>query len=193
MKNIILIGGIHGVGKNFMLSRTKFLNPINHLTASEVLKWNKISKNPHDKKVVSISNTQALLLYNLKKIIQKDQIYLLDGHLTLLNKDGDVERIPQETVTQINPKALIIKTADPNIILKRLEERDNTIWTLDKITHMQQEEIKYAQELSSVLGINLYILDDNQEDKLCEIVNLELKNHLVAENLLPKHKNTLIK
>lgn len=192
MQNIILIGGIHGVGKNFMLKRTKFLNPINHLTASEVLKWSEVSKNPHDKKVVSISNTQDLLLHNLKKIVKENETYLLDGHLTLLNKAGEVERIPQETIIQINPKALIVKTAHPAIILKRLEERDNTLWDLDKIIHMQQEELAYAKEMSSLLGINLYILEDDQEDKLGKINNFELENHLKTKNETPKYKNTLI-
>ena len=159
-----------------MLNRAKFSHPINHLTASEVLNWNEVSKNPNDKKVVSISNTQELLLHNLKKIIKEDESYLLDGHLTLLNKDEKIERIPQETFIQINPKVLIVKTANPNLILKRLKERDNAVWNLDKIIQMQHEEITYAQEISSVLGIKLYILDDNQEDKLCEIVNSELKN-----------------
>jgi len=44
MKNIIFIGGIHGVGKGTLCE--KVCNDLNllHLSASEVLKWEEISE-----------------------------------------------------------------------------------------------------------------------------------------------------
>ena len=130
MKNIIFFAGIHGVGKNFMLNNVKFSQPINHLSASEVLKWKEINDNPNDKKVSSISKTQDLLVTNLRKIIQDDQYYILDGHFTLLNKDGKIERIPENTFFQINPRAVIVKIADPTIVCERLKKRDNKEWDI---------------------------------------------------------------
>ena len=90
MENLFFLAGIHGVGKNFMLNKVKFLLPINHLSASEVLQWKEINDNSHDKKVSSISKTQDLLVTNLKKIVKNDRYYILDGHFTLLNKDGKI-------------------------------------------------------------------------------------------------------
>lgn len=35
-------------------------------------------------------------------------------------------------------------------------------------------------------------IDDNQEDKLSEIVNFESKSHLASKNLTPEYKNPTI-
>lgn len=176
MKNIIFLAGIHGVGKNFMLDKIKFSKPIIHLSASEVLKWNKISENPSDKKVSSISSTQNLLIENLKKIVKNKQYYLLDGHLTLLNKAGKIERIPEDTFFKINPISIIVKTAEPKSIYERLKQRDNREWEINKIISMQNEEIKYAKEIALKLDIPFYQIGDNQEDFLISIINSELQN-----------------
>lgn len=176
MKNIVFFAGIHGVGKNFILNNARFSKHITHLTASDVLKWKEISDNPDDKKVVSISDTQDALITNLKKIVKKNQYYILDGHLTLLNKEGKIERIPEETFFKINPRILIVKTAEPTIIQNRLKQRDNKEWDIDDITLMQDEEITYAKDIASKLNIPFYQLGDNQEELLNSIINLELQN-----------------
>ena len=43
MKNIIFIGGVHGVGKGNICQNIKLNLNIIHLTASEVLNWKDIS------------------------------------------------------------------------------------------------------------------------------------------------------
>lgn len=176
MENLFFLAGIHGVGKNFMLNKVKFLLPINHLSASEVLQWKEINDNSHDKKVSSISKTQDLLVTNLKKIVKNDRYYILDGHFTLLNKDGKIERIPENTFFQINPRAVIVKIADPAIIWERLKKRDNKDWNIDDIILMQNEEISYAKDIALKLNIPFYLLEDNQENLLISIINFELQN-----------------
>ena len=176
MKNIIFFAGIHGVGKNFILNNVRFSKPITHLTASDVLKWKEISDNPDDKKVVSISDTQDILITNLQKIVKDNQYYILDGHLILLNKNGKIERIPEETFFKINPKVLIVKTAEPTDIQQRLRQRDNKEWDISNITLMQEEEIAYAREIALKLDIPFYQIEDNQEDLLISIINSELQN-----------------
>ena len=117
-----------------------------------------------------------MLIQNLKKIVKNDQYYILDGHLTLLNKEGKIERIPEETFFKINPRILIVKTAEPTIIQNRLKQRDNKEWDIDDITLMQDEEITYAKDIASKLNIPFYQLGDNQEELLNSIINLELQN-----------------
>lgn len=176
MENLIFFAGIHGVGKNFILEKATFSKPVVHLTASDVLKWKEISNDPDGKKVSSIPDTQNLLIKNLKKIIKNDLYYILDGHVTLLNKEGNIERIPEDTFLQINPKCLVIKTAEPVAVYERLKKRDNREWNIEKITLMQNEEIVYAKEIASKLSIPFYQIKDNQEELLISIINAELQN-----------------
>lgn len=176
MRNIIFIGGVYGAGKNFLLESIKLDIPFIHLTASKVLKWKEISDNPDKKLVHSITNTQDILVENLKKIVKDGQNYLLDGHFTLLNKLGEIEKVPMDTFMQIAPKVLIVKTSAPDIILQRLKNRDNQIWDLDKILNMQKQELEYAQLMSIKLKVPFYQLEDNQEDILEEILRKEFIN-----------------
>ena len=176
MKSIIFIGGVHGAGKNFLLERIKSDIPFIRLTASDVLKWQEISDNPDKKLVNSITNTQDILVENLKKTVKDGQNYLLDGHFTLLNKSGEIEKVPMDTFMQIAPKALIVKTSAPDIILQRLKNRDNQIWDLDKISEMQKQELGYARLIAIKLNVSFYQLEDNQENILEEILQKEFIN-----------------
>ena len=78
MKNIIFIGGIHGVGKGTLCE--KVCNDLNlqHLSASEVLKWEEISEK-ENKLVKDFSKFQELELEYSKELAER----LNKPHLTL--------------------------------------------------------------------------------------------------------------
>ena len=81
-----------------------------------------------------------------------------------------------DTFIQIAPKALIVKTSAPDIILQRLKNRDNQIWDLDKISNMQKQELEYAQLIAIKLKVPFYQLEDNQGNILEEILQKEFIN-----------------
>lgn len=106
MKNIIFIGGIHGVGKGTLCE--KICNDLNlrHLSASEVLKWEEISEK-ENKLVKDFTLTQNRPITNLQKIVKENEKYILDGHYCLLNYDRIPEKIDFETFSSLNPFAFI--------------------------------------------------------------------------------------
>lgn len=175
MKNLLFIGGVHGSGKNFLLNKITPSVPLKYLSASQILKWEEISETPKAKLVTSIDHTQDRLVRNLNLIVNPNEHYLLDGHFTLLNSLGNIEMIPEETFIKIDPRVFIVKIASPQIILARLQARDGISWSLDKISKMQDEEMAYSKELSEKLNIPLYIIKDNQEKILTEIINKEFE------------------
>lgn len=69
MKNIIFIGGIHGVGKGTLCEKVCNKLNIKHLSASEVLKWEEISEK-ENKLVKDFTLTQNRLITNLKYIVR---------------------------------------------------------------------------------------------------------------------------
>lgn len=158
MRNIIFIGGIHGSGKGTICKFITENRVINHLTASEVLKWTDISSQ-EDKKVDNINETQNRLITNLKKIIKDDEKYLLDGHYCLLNKDNEPEKIPIQTFIDISPNKLIVVTANPWLIKERLEKRDSKTYDINLIRKFQELELDYAEEISKILNVQLLILN----------------------------------
>jgi len=102
MKNIIFIGGIHGVGKGTLCE--KVCNDLNllHLSASEVLKWEEISEKDN-KLVKDFTLTQNRLITNLQQIVKENERYVLDGHYCLLNNDNVPKKIDFDTFKSIHP------------------------------------------------------------------------------------------
>ncbi len=154
-RKIIFVGGIHAVGKGTVCEKIAQKFNFEHLSASQVLKWNEISDSKN-KKVQDFSGTQDRLLTNLNKIIEPNKKYLLDGHFTLLNSSGEPEKIDESTFVGIQPKSIILLTCEPKIIFERLKQRDNTKYKLSILEKMQEMEGEHAKYISKILDIPLF-------------------------------------
>ena len=172
MKNdIIFIGGIHGVGKGTLCKRIESELGIIHLSASEVLKWKDFNMDSSDKRVSDIDSTQDCLLKNLKGVITPGKTYLLDGHFCLLNKESKIEKVPEEVFIGINPKKIIVVSETPEIIAKRLYQRDGKRYETSLLEKMQNTEIEHAQYLSSLLDLEMFEVQSDSYNTLKEVIN----------------------
>jgi len=151
MKNIIFIGGIHGVGKGTLCE--KVCNDLNlrHLSASEVLKWEEIS-DKENKLVKDFTFTQNRLITNLQQIVKENERYVLDGHYCLLNKDNVPEKIDFDTFRILDPFAFIIVVDEIQEVKRRLENRDNREYDFDLLSKFQELETEYSEELAEQLN-----------------------------------------
>lgn len=172
MNNIIFVGGIHGVGKGTICNRICEVTDFVHLSASEILKWNEISQ-PGNKNVANIQSTQDSLLEGLKKTLQKNKSYLLDGHFCLFNSEGKVEKVPLEIFERISPKLIAVVTTDVQLIKERLERRDNKSYGFEILKLMQNMEKKYAKEIAFSLDTPFFEIKDGDYNSLIKkITNL---------------------
>jgi len=170
MKNdIIFIGGIHGVGKGTLCERIESELGIVHLSASEVLKWKDFNVDSSDKRVADIDATQDRLLKNLKGVVTPGKTYLLDGHFCLLNKESKIEKVPEEVFIGINPKKIIVVSETPEIIAKRLSQRDGRIYETSLLEKMQNTEIEYAQYIAGLLGLEMFEIQYVESNSKCKI------------------------
>ena len=161
MKNIIFIGGIHGVGKGTLCR--KVCNELNlrHLSASEVLKWEEISEK-ENKLVKDFSFTQNRLINNLQQLVKENERYVLDGHYCLLNTNNVPEKIDIETFRALNPFAFIIIVDDVYEIKRRLENRDKIEYDFNLLLKFQELEHSYSIELAEQLNIPHLTLKSNE-------------------------------
>ena len=178
VKQIIFIGGVHGVGKGNICQQIKSKVNIIHLTASEVLKWKDIS-DVDNKLVQDINETQDLLIVNLSKIVHKDKHYLLDGHYCLLNKNGISERVPFKTFQNLNLSKLILVYEEPKTIKERLEFRDGKNYDLEQISDFQNMELAYAKEISENLNIPLLQIQSSKynQETLIKFIDENFTRH----------------
>lgn len=175
-REIIFVGGIHAVGKGTVCKELAQKFDFVHLSASQVIKWNEIS-DAKNKKVQNFTTTQDRLLTNLNRIIKPNKRYLLDGHFTLLNSNGEPEKIDESTFIRIQPVSIILLTCEPKIIFERLIKRDDSIYKLSVLEKMQRMEIEHASYISKRLEIPLFtVIDGNLSSVIEHLKNYENTN-----------------
>lgn len=174
--NIAFIGGIHGVGKSTICRQICDEVKLEYLSASELIKWNDINEDIQNKKVQNIPATQDRLIIGLTNSIEKNKVYILDGHYCLINKENKIENIPLDTFKLINPFSLNIILGDIIEIKNRLEKRDNRPYDQELLTRMQENELNYARYLSKTLGVTLNIGTQNDFSELLTSLHAYMKS-----------------
>lgn len=162
---MILVSGIHGVGKSFFCDCVKEQLNINYYSASQLITAKRNKGFSEDKHVPDIDNNQPLLIESIEELRQNEGEFILDGHFCLLDADGRITRIPSETYTSLKPDRIVLLTERPEIIAERREKRDGVQQDINDIKAFQDAERVYAKEISDQLEIPLIIssgLDDIQ-------------------------------
>ena len=160
---MIFISGVHGVGKTYFCNILKSRLGINCYSASSLISERKKIGFSSDKLVTDIDDNQLYLLDAVKDLKSSDREFLLDGHFCLLDKDGVITRIPQDTFTTLLPDAIVLLTEDPQVIAKRRQERDGVEHSATEIKAFQDEEIKYASEIAELLQVPLKISSGSRD------------------------------
>lgn len=158
---MIFIGGVHGVGKSYFCDRVKHKLGLNAYTASELISERKKEEFTSNKRVCEIDVNQDYLLEAIKILSTTESEFMLDGHFCLLNKNGEVQRIPLVTFTQLSPRAIIVLYDSMESIIERLNKRDGIDYESSAIEVFQKEELIYSQEVSQVLNVP-YIAVNNK-------------------------------
>ena len=173
-KKIILLSGVHGVGKGYFL-KEKFENDnrFEILGASSLISKYKKADDAGYKKVQNVSSNQQILLTALsieKNKINKDII--LDGHICMINAEGNVESIPEEFFLDAEISGIVLLQDDVDNIIQRQAQRDGLVIAEDIVKEMQEEEVKYCEKLFLKYNI-LYNAIDHSCDyiQFCEIVD----------------------
>lgn len=159
-KNVIFVGGIHGVGKTYFCSNLSQNINRQHFSCSELIsKFKDI--NPQNKLTKDIDENQTILKLALDTYLLPTNDYILDGHFCLINEQGDISRIPESTFINLNISNILVLENDCNIIIDNLKKRDNKIYKESLIQKFQQEEILYAKYIANLLDINIEIIKLN--------------------------------
>ena len=185
---MIFVGGIHGVGKTTYCKALELRESKVRYSASELIARG-YPQHYEEKKVLDIDINQKVLLNEIKKLEINSQDLIIDGHLCLRNKQGEVERIPRSLFERLGIETLIVLVDAPICIQKKLQSRDKIDWSLDFINHFQMEEIKYAKQLSNEFDFDLRIVSCLSEDKAFgHNILLPVKRIFIEEILCGKKK-----
>lgn len=169
---IILFSGVHGVGKGYFLKHRDISDQYTVVSASYLISKHKKPADAGYKKVKDISKNQDVLTDELLKLKKDVNNIILDGHICLRNKEGNMERISKNFFTESGIKGIILLQDDSKKISQRIFERDSKTIDEESIKKIQNEEIAYAKFLKKNLGIAYYIVSHlTTKMDLLEILN----------------------
>ena len=162
MNKIIFISGIHGVGKDYIANIIKEYSKINVYSASDLIKKYSEISTDINKKVLNIEANQQNLINSIDMFV-KDKLFILLGHFCLFDKHYNIKKIDREIFFKLNLEKIIVIIDDIDNIQFRLKKRDNLFFTTELLGKFQNTEVRYANEIASML--NIPILKINNDDK----------------------------
>lgn len=154
---MIFVCGIHGVGKTqYCELLSKKIKKDTYSASSLILEAEK--QNFAQKKVQDIDLNQSLLIQKVRMMRAAGMDFILDGHLSLLDKNGAIHLIDEKVIQALEVDLLIVLVEKPRIIQKRMQNRDGIVWDERFIEQFQKKEVDYARQLGKKLGLDYKIV-----------------------------------
>lgn len=168
-----MITGIHGVGKNYVLNQIIEKVNLNYYDASTLIK-SECGMSDENKEVKDVDENQKILINSVRKNI-KEKVAILNGHLCIINKNKEIQKINIKVLQELNLVGLILITDEVPNIVSRIKRRDGISWDNVFVDKLQSLEQEYSFEISNKLNIPLYIFQNG--DSLTKIIEkiIEIK------------------
>lgn len=175
MKKIVFIGGIHGVGKTHLCNEICKEIDTPHFSASQLIRKQKEEDMKRTKNVVDIKGNQDALISAISNYVAEIPTFLLDGHFCILNRQGQIERIPQNTFERMDVSRFLVLIDEPRKIQERLNRRDGMDYSIEMLDRFQSEEISYAKQLAESLNLPLLVYKNGtQQDELYRFIKTNI-------------------
>jgi adenylate kinase len=149
---LIFVAGVHGVGKGYLCKKAIEFCDIEHKSASDLIKENSDATLSKDKYTDNVDGNQITLIKALNKYKNKELDLLLDGHFVLLDKEGRIKDIPQETFSGMNIDHVLLISESEDVIKERIRSRDG-IEINYNLKELIEREIQNAIKNTSELKI----------------------------------------
>jgi adenylate kinase len=159
--DVIFLAGVHGVGKGTAANILSKKYKLKVFSASELIRKEKKSIVDVNKVVKGASENQDHLTSAVKNLKVNVPTILLDGHFCL-NSENGIFRVPENTFNKLNLKAVFLLCEQPELISERLLSRDGSALSVKSIETLQNEEVKQAKHITTLLNIPLYIAKSGQ-------------------------------
>lgn len=165
-KGCIFVGGVHGSGKTELCKKIQEKIDCVYLSTSQLLKWSKKEKN-----VENVQENQRILKELLKKEMQDDKLYLIDGHFALWNNEYKCEKVPLTFFEGLNIKCILLVVENEDVIEKRLFVRNEINVLSENIVSISMVEKEYSQFVAEKLGVYFYQINSSNESQVNILIN----------------------
>jgi adenylate kinase len=158
---VVFLSGVHGVGKGFVSERLSNDLSLPVFSASSLIRQKKNAPVDHGKVVVDADKNQDHLIDALSNLSIQESAIILDGHFCLSSSAGIIH-IPIYTFRSMPMKAVVLITAEPEVIHQRLMTRDGAAMAIDDIAVLQNHEIDHAKRVTDILDVPLLVVGQDE-------------------------------
>lgn len=152
----LFVGGVHAVGKTYVLKPVCERLGVRHATASQLIREQRGLANWTDSRQVDeVDENQRALIAAVKRVEQGGQTIVLDGHFVLRRGINVHERVGVETFVQLGIQGVILMEAPSITICDRLRQRGDSTWEQGEIEEFAQRELEHAESVYQQLGVPL--------------------------------------
>lgn len=152
------VGGIHGAGKSTFAKSIAAEMGLSCYSASRVISDAAAFNKNKQITAGEVSSNQASLVTGLKEAGWFVDGGFLDGHFVLRAECAAPLPVAADVFAQLELDAMLVLTARPSTIVKRLKDRDGVCWDQSVVDEMQQNELLHAKTVSEQLGIPLSVI-----------------------------------
>lgn len=169
MGKVILITGIHGVGKGYIAEQLKNKISIPVYTASELIRQSGVFIE-NDKRTKNIKSNQNQLLYAIHCFVH-DDVFILDGHTCLINANHEIEGIDTEIFRQMDLIGIISIYDDIQAIQERMYQRNQLYFENSFLEKFQNCELDSSKKLAKTLNVPFLSFKNNSNiDSLVDFI-----------------------
>lgn len=191
MPNVIFIAGVYGVGKSTLCDKLKHATGIPAFSAGDLISEVNGESYGRNKIVKDANSNQDILISAVDAKLKGYPRFLLAGHFCILDKNNEVELLPEYVFSKLHMERIILLEADALRIAENVNRRDQRVYPIQTLKQLIDCEHEQAQKVSNELMIPLTIhnmqFDHSDEKTLTKVL---LGGQINESALRHKHRNT---
>jgi adenylate kinase len=150
----IFVGGVHAVGKTFVLRQVCDELGVRHATASQLIKEQRGLANwTASRQVDDIDENQKALVAAVQRLEEGGEPVVLDGHFVLRLGIDVHQKIGVTTFAQLMVRGVILLEEPSETVAERLLRRGDVTWERSEIEVFARKELEHAQTVCRELAV----------------------------------------
>lgn len=191
MHNVIFVAGVYGVGKSTLCNKLSSATGIPAFSAGDLISDINGETYGRNKVVKDAKNNQDILISAVDAKLEECPHFLLAGHFCIVDKDNEVELLPEYVFSKLHLSQIILLEANVLRIAENINGRDHRKYPAQTLERLIACERSQAQRVAKELKIPLTIhnMQFNCSDAEA-LANLLLGGHENESTPGYKHHNT---
>ena len=149
---VILLAGIYGVGKSTLGEALSQRQGIPFYSAGDLISHVNGETYGANKAVVDKVGNQDILAMQIERLLEQNDRILLAGHFCIVNKHGEVDRLPRDAFKNLRLDKIILLEAEERQIMDHLRARDAKKYSPELVAALMKTEREMAYEVSAELN-----------------------------------------